>query len=98
MCKTAIIIGATSGIGKELTLQLVKDGYKVGITGRRLNLLQDLRNEYPHNIEIQQFDVSNIDTISNNFESLMNRLGECNLCIVSAGTGDINKTLSPIIL
>lgn len=97
MCKTAIIIGATSGIGKELTLQLVKDGYKVGITGRRLNLLQDLQNEYPHNIEIQQFDISNIDTIFNNFESLMNKLGECNLCIISAGTGDINKTLSPEI-
>jgi len=39
--KKAIIIGATSGIGKELAKLLVINNYKVGITGRRLELLND---------------------------------------------------------
>jgi short-subunit dehydrogenase len=33
--KKAIIIGASSGIGKGLAKLLVEKGYKVGITGRR---------------------------------------------------------------
>jgi short-subunit dehydrogenase len=34
--KKAIIIGATSGIGKELAKLLTENGYLVGITGRRI--------------------------------------------------------------
>jgi short-subunit dehydrogenase len=40
--KKAIVIGATSGIGKELAKLLVNNGYKVGITGRKTELLNDL--------------------------------------------------------
>jgi short-subunit dehydrogenase len=37
--KKAIIIGATSGIGKELAKLLSIEGYSLGISGRRLHLL-----------------------------------------------------------
>ena len=37
--KKVIIIGATSGIGKELAKIFSNNGYEVGITGRRTNLL-----------------------------------------------------------
>ncbi|MBO6025549.1 MAG: SDR family NAD(P)-dependent oxidoreductase, partial [Bacteroidales bacterium] len=33
--KTAIIIGATSGLGREAAARLVAEGWKVGIAGRR---------------------------------------------------------------
>ena len=33
--KKTIIVGATSGIGKELAAILAENGYLVGITGRR---------------------------------------------------------------
>jgi len=42
--KTAIVFGATSGIGKEISELLLKDGYKVAITGRRLEKLEVLKN------------------------------------------------------
>ena len=37
----AIIIGATSGIGKSLAEKLVSEGCLVGITGRREEMLKD---------------------------------------------------------
>ena len=33
--QTAIIIGATSGIGRELAVRLAEAGWTVGVAGRR---------------------------------------------------------------
>ena len=41
--KKAIIIGATSGLGKGLAEKLTAENYKVGITGRRVELLEKLK-------------------------------------------------------
>ncbi|MGL5913151.1 MAG: SDR family NAD(P)-dependent oxidoreductase [Bacteroidales bacterium] len=49
--KKAIVIGATSGIGKGLAQSLMGCGYKVGVTGRR---------EHPsdlHNKQIYALDL-----------------------------------------
>ena len=45
--KKAIIVGASSGIGKALARELVKNNYSVGITGRRDELLLKLQKEHP---------------------------------------------------
>ena len=45
--KKAIIIGASSGIGKELAINLAKNGYEVGLMARRTELLDALKNEVP---------------------------------------------------
>jgi len=44
----AVIIGATSGIGRELAKILSGSGYIVGIAGRRTHLLDELRKELPN--------------------------------------------------
>lgn len=44
--KTAIIIGATSGIGREVAARLVRQGWKVGITGRRAEALAAFQEEF----------------------------------------------------
>ena len=41
--KKAIVFGATSGIGKSLTEILIKEGYQVAVTGRRLDKLTALK-------------------------------------------------------
>ncbi|WP_222844180.1 SDR family NAD(P)-dependent oxidoreductase [Saccharicrinis aurantiacus] len=45
--KKAIIIGASSGIGKGLAKLLVENDYKVGITGRKTELLEELKETKP---------------------------------------------------
>lgn len=59
--KKAIIIGATSGIGKELALLTVKNNYRTGITGRRLELLNQLKELNPYLILTKNFDASDIN-------------------------------------
>ena len=41
--KKAIIVGASSGIGKGIALSLLRDHYKIGITGRRINNLEEIK-------------------------------------------------------
>jgi len=54
--KKAIVIGATSGIGKELTRILSQDGYAIGIAGRRIHLLEKLQSELSTHIFLRQME------------------------------------------
>ena len=42
-----VIIGATSGIGKALFVKYVNADNRIGIVGRRTNLLNELGQQYP---------------------------------------------------
>ena len=44
--KKAIIIGASSGIGKALARGLIQNNYRVGVTGRRKEQLVALQIEH----------------------------------------------------
>ena len=91
--KKAIIIGATSGIGKELARLLTADGFLVGISGRRASLLEELRSENPESYIPAIMDVTDFATLPHQLEKLEKELGGCDLLIISAGTGDLNEAL-----
>ncbi len=61
--KTALVTGATSGIGRELVLLLAKKNFKVIISGRNANELTRLQNEVEVSLvqEVIQADLSKID-------------------------------------
>jgi len=92
--KTAIVFGATSGIGKSLTELLVKDGYIVAITGRRLEKLEELKKLYPDQIVVKQNDITEVNKLEYVFNELINELGEVHLIIHSSGIGEVNTELS----
>ncbi len=88
--KKAVVIGATSGIGKELALILSQEGYVVCITGRRHDLLEKLQSELPTRAVIQQMDVSDASTAIETFGNIVSELGGIDLVVISAGTGFID--------
>ena len=91
--KKAIVIGATSGIGKGLAKQLVENQYKVGITGRRSALLEELKNERLDSYLTETFDIINTDQTIEKLERLTVELGGLDLIVISSGTGDLNEDL-----
>ena len=92
-----IIIGATSGIGRALFEKYAADCNRIGIVGRRANLLDELRQEYPDTTVIATADITQQDEIARAIEALRAELKDIDLAIVSSGTGNINATLDYIM-
>lgn len=91
--KKAIIVGATSGIGKELARLLVANNYIAAITGRRTELLENLKSEKPDSFIVASFDVTDTKISVEKLDELTTRLGGLDLLIYCSGTGDINHDL-----
>lgn len=95
MQKKAIIIGASSGIGKALAELLSRENYVLGLTARRLDLLEDIAQTLPNENFLEQMDVSDSLVAKKQFENLLTKLGTVDLVIISAGTGHHNPALEP---
>lgn len=93
----AIIIGATSGIGRGVADLMVKEGWTVGITGRRLELLESFRREHPGaDVHISAFDIT-ADDSSERMLELIERIDGTDLIFLVSGTGRQNRDLDPEI-
>ncbi len=94
MSKNAIIFGASSGIGKELARLLVNEGYKVLITGRRIELLKQIQKENPEDYFIQQHDVDDVNATKNLFDLIPTMFQKVDLIVHNAGIGKENYALN----
>ena len=88
--KNAIVFGATSGIGKSITRILIKEGYKVAITGRRLEKLEELKKEFPDQILVKQNDIQQIEDVEKVFNEIVLEFKTIDLVIQSSGVGFVN--------
>jgi short-subunit dehydrogenase len=86
-----IIIGATSGIGRELAQQYLALGHTVAVTGRRQELLAELKIQFPA-IHTACFDVQSPEAVAR-LQSLIEEMGAPDLLIYSAGYGEPSKEL-----
>jgi short-subunit dehydrogenase len=91
--KKAVVVGASSGIGRELAGILAQEGYLVGITGRRKEKLDALKSERPDSYILSVFDITNEGTLVNNLETLVAELGGLDLLVLSSGTAALNEEL-----
>ena len=91
--KNAIVFGATSGIGKSITRILIKEGYKVAITGRRLEKLEELKKEFPDQILVKQNDIQQIEDVEKVFNEIVLEFKTIDLVIQSSGVGFVNPKL-----
>lgn len=91
--KKAIIIGASSGIGRELAKVLSRNKYIVGVMARRVQLLDELRNEVEGTLFVQKIDVADVESAMDTLVKFINKMDGADLIVISAGTGDINNDL-----
>ena len=88
----AIVIGATTGIGRELALLLAANNYKVGITGLEQHLLEEMENAYPDHFIAHHFNCTEKSS-AEELPKLIEKLGGLDLLVLSAGIGGLNKDL-----
>ncbi len=91
--RKAIIVGASSGIGRELAKLLAVDGYAIAIAARRVSLLNELQHELHNGALVRQLDVSNIDDSSSVLTALIEEMGGVDLIVFAAGSGELNEAL-----
>ena len=92
MDKKVIIIGATSGIGREVALIYIAQGWKVGVAGRREAELESLCAEYPEQVYAQTLDVTQEDA-PEKLHALIEQVGGMDVFLLSSGIGKQNPTL-----
>lgn len=83
--KSAIIVGATSGIGRYLAIELSKRGYTLGLTGRRMELLESLRDELQGGSVVVQMDVTKFDEAREKLRELIGEMENFELIVLNAG-------------
>lgn len=90
--KNAIVVGASSGIGKSLAELYASKGFRVGITGRRKNLLDEIQTSNPEHFLVSVFDVNELKS-DDHLNKLVEEMGAVEVVIYSSGVGEFNKNL-----
>ena len=92
MNKKVIIIGATSGIGREVANIYIAQGWKVGVAGRRAQELETLRLTAPEQVFTQVLDVTK-DNAPQKLQELIEQIGGMDVFLLSSGIGKQNYSL-----
>ena len=92
MEKTALVTGASRGIGKAIALRLAKDGYNVAVNYNKndslaLQTVNEIKNL---GVEAEAFkaDTSNIDEVKNMFHNVQSTFGRLDVLVNNAGVVD----------
>jgi short-subunit dehydrogenase len=80
------ITGASSGIGKALAEKFALEGWKVAISARRKEILDEMAENT--NISSYPLDVTDKDQVDGVFKKIINDFGSLDLCVFSSGTYD----------
>ena len=86
--KRAIVIGASSGIGREVATLLLEQGWTLGVAARRVELLSSIGD-----VQVEQIDVTADDAVAR-LRSLIERLGGMDLFFYASGIGKQNRELT----
>lgn len=92
--KRIVIVGATSGLGLELSRQCIRKGWRVGAAGRNTEALEALRAAAPELVETQPLDVTH-DDAPERLARLVERLGGMDIYFHASGIGSRNMRLLP---
>ena len=98
--KKAIVIGASSGIGRKVARMLICEGWSTGLAARRIDRLQQLKEQLiattgdAQRIETMTIDVCDEDA-PDKLLKLIETIGGIDLYVHAAGVGWQNTSLDP---
>ena len=84
MKKVALITGASSGIGKETAILLLKNGFTVYAAARRLEMMDDIKKSGGHPVKI---DVTDDASMVHGVEKIIAAEGRIDVLVNNAGYG-----------
>ncbi len=82
--KTALVTGASRGIGKSIALGLRNEGVKVGICARGQEDLDEMKERYP-DLSVYQGDLTNEETREAIFRQFIDDHGSIDILVNNAG-------------
>lgn len=91
--KRIIIMGASSGIGYEVALRFIADGWRVGVAARREETLAKLKAKYPTQVEYETIDVTT-EQAPISLLTLIDKLGGLDVYFHCSGIGHQNKDVN----
>jgi NADP-dependent 3-hydroxy acid dehydrogenase YdfG len=87
MTKTAIITGASSGIGAATAITLNRAGYNVVLAARRLDKMLALKEQLNGNHLLLETDVTSVDDVENLINKSIEKFGTIDVLVNNAGVG-----------
>ncbi|MBY5558357.1 SDR family oxidoreductase (plasmid) [Rhizobium leguminosarum] len=87
MLKTWFITGASSGLGLEMTRQLLAKGHKVVATTRRAEALTQLKQAFDERLNVVPLDLVKPESISSAVEGAFARHDRIDVIVSNAGYG-----------
>lgn len=91
--KKAIIIGASSGIGSALAKILSENGFILGLTARREDLLNELQKNLKNRSFVKKMDITKVEASIDSFYELVKEMDGVDLVIINAGIGFASSKL-----
>ena len=82
--KIIVVTGASSGVGKALSLSFAKKDYILCAIARNYEKLKELREESQETIEIFPCDVSSIETVKKTFSEIYEKFNTIDVLINNA--------------
>ncbi len=84
-----VVTGATSGMGREVALELAASGAKVLSIGRNVESLIKIQSEFPDNVFPAQLDVCNSTELEEAIKAFVIEHGKLNGAVHAAGISEI---------
>jgi len=98
MAKTAIVTGASSGIGRESAIELSKAGWNVVLTARRADALRETASQCPSPYTVLPGDITDEVFVKKLFRETVAQFGRVDLLFNNAGVNSPAVALEDVSL
>lgn len=84
--KTWVITGCSSGLGRSLAKEALRQGLNVVVTARNIHKIKDLVKDHPHALALK-LDVTSQEDINEVIKETINKFGNIDVLVNNAGYG-----------